>query len=100
MYVQSHKRVSGVKSCLSALSLGTALITNHVYFVTKSRPAKGPHHEKFKGDRAFPFIILLDIGEVRSQILGHRESLDLVLTEDLRHLLVGSEVLLVLRVLC
>ena len=70
------------------------------FISSESRPAKGPHHEKFKGDRAFPFIILLDIGEVRSQILGHRESLDLVLTEDLRHLLVGSEVLLVLRVLC
>ena len=84
---------------VSALSRGTAFITNHVY-LSESRPSKGPHHEKFKGDRAFPFLILLDVGEVRSQILGHRECLDLVLTEDLRHLLVGSEVLLVLRVLC
>ena len=33
------------------------------------------------------------------EVLGHGESLDLVLSEDLGHLLVGGEVLLVVRVL-
>ena len=39
------------------------------------------------------------IGEVRPEELCHPESFDLVRPEDLGHLLVGGEVLLVFRVL-
>ena len=47
-----------------------------------------------------PFVFLfVKIGEVRREELGHPESPDLVRPEDLRHLLVGGEVLLVFRVL-
>ena len=39
------------------------------------------------------------LGEVGADELGHGEGADAVLAEDLGHLLVGEEVLLVLRVL-
>ena len=43
--------------------------------------------------------VCLEVGEVGLEELSHPEPLDLVLSEDLGHLLVGGEVLPVLRVL-
>ena len=39
------------------------------------------------------------LGQVGADVLGHREAAHLVLAEDLGHLLVGDEVLLVLGIL-
>ena len=48
-----------------------------MFISSKSRPETGPHHGKFKGDGAFPFFLLLDVGEVRPHKLANFECRDL-----------------------
>ena len=81
-------------------------LTIQMYFVIISAWDSTTSHYKFKGEYGFlsscarsAHRSLVQIGEVRPQVLGHSEGFDLLISEDLGHLLVRGEVLLVLRVL-